>query len=185
MFIFFSISHMKNFILTVILLTIILACNRENKNSSIELICNAETLTSDSTKFCFDGKIYEVYFGDGWTQSAEQAHSGKYSAKLNKVRPYGMTYKIRNVKPNDRFEFSVWKLNNGKKGALVIREEEKSEYYFQSDTISEKENNNWGKIKHNMVIPASLGNKNLLIYCWHPDTVDSSYFDDLMIRYLK
>jgi hypothetical protein len=119
---------------------------------------------------------------NGSTQSDEFAHSGKYSSKLVKDNPYGMTCALSEVQKEDQYQVSVWRYNNGNsKAGLVISGNNPDKYYvFQSNSSVEEKG--WQKLEYTLTVPESLVNEDVKIYLWNMDEKTPAYFDDLMIE---
>jgi hypothetical protein len=156
------------------------------KSNKVEVICDAELLSNDSTTFVPNKRFVSEIFTNGRTQSFDEAHTGKFSCKLDAKRPFGFTYTISKVKENDVFNFSVWRLSKTKPntGVLIIACENKPEkFYAQANEVVEKEPYGWEKITFELKIPKELIGENIVAYVWNPDAEAVVYFDDFVISY--
>ncbi|MFN8208328.1 MAG: hypothetical protein U0T82_13110, partial [Bacteroidales bacterium] len=119
---------------------------------------------------------------NGPTQSDEFAHSGKFSCKLVKENPYGMTCALSEVQKGEEYLVSVWRYNNGNtKAGLVISGNNPDKYYmFQSNVSAEEKG--WQKLEYAFSVPESLVNEDVKIYLWNMDENTPAYFDDLKIE---
>jgi len=140
--------------------------------------CNAEIL--DETKSHFINN-YGQTFENGNTQSSEKSRSGKYSSKLTKETPYGMTCILSEVKTKEHYRMSVWMYdNNNQNAGLVISALDASKYFlFEPKTV--KKDGNWLKIEIDFNVPENLNNQDIKIFCWDNDKKLPAYFDDLTI----
>lgn len=181
---------MKRIAYLLILSVVLFSCKNNNEESNefkpIKIVvCDAENVSPDSSLFVPSSRLSSLTFNDARSQSAEQAHTGRYSAKLNKNRPYGFTYKMFNIQANDSLQVTVWRYSPEKIGNLVVSSQDASLYYVSQSVGEEKDNYGWEKLTINAVVPEKAANQTLLVYCWNPDTVNTVYFDDLTISYLN
>ncbi|MFA4853402.1 MAG: glycosyltransferase 87 family protein [Bacteroidales bacterium] len=143
---------------------------------SVSIVCNADSLNSDGIHFV---GTREQSFKDGITQSSEKAFSGKYSSKLTGEKKYGMTYIIGQVRTGEHYRVGIWRYNNNKDAQLVVSARNGDDFYvFENKTVNE--NNSWGEIVIDIVVPEKLNNKELRIYAFN-NTGKPAYFDDLTI----
>lgn len=149
-----------------------------------EITCDAETLIEDSSKFMASTKFQDLSFANGNTQSDEKAHTGKYSVKLTKEKPFGMTYIIKNVQPDEHFQVSVWRLSENNNGVLVAQAEDTEKFYISQMEVSKKDNKGWELLTLDIIVPQNVKDEVFKVYVWNPDAVVPAYFDDLKIKYL-
>ena len=140
---------------------------------------NAESV--DSAKHMYfneDG----LTAGNATTQSAEFARSGKYSCKLDKEEPFGLTCFLSEVQKNEHYIVTVWKYDNGNKNAgLVLSANTAEKYYtFQAEPIETV--NHWQKLVIDFVVPDTVVNEDIKIYVWNGDSTIPAYFDDLSVE---
>ena len=182
---------MRNVFLIIAVSISILSCKEkvEEKNDEFKPLtivsCDAENILSDSSKFIAPTRLQSTTFIDATSQTSENAHTGKYSIKLNKVKPFGFTYSIDNVLSSDSFYVSVWRKSDGQKGTLVVSTEDSNILYISQNIGTNKDANGWELLSINAIIPEKATNKKLKIYVWNPDTSNVAYFDDLKIQYLN
>jgi hypothetical protein len=140
---------------------------------------DAEQLDSSKQNFInSEGLIAE----NGNTQSSDYARSGKFSCKLTKENPYGLTCVISEVTKGEHYVISVWRNNNGNNiaGLVVSANDAKKYYSFQSQ--SNFNENNWQKIEIDFIVPESAMNEDIKFYVWNRDSNQPAYFDDLTIE---
>jgi len=170
-------------ILGLLTITVLTRCNRSN-NSLEEVVCTAEQVSDDSNKFVSEKKFIDLTFNNGRTRSAEMAHSGKYSCKLSKKNPYGMTYSIRKVKPKEQYEISVYRKTPSKKAVLIIATPDPKNLYLSISDAIETDEKGWDLLQYKLTIPEKLNGMDVAIYTWLQDTINNAYFDDLSIKFL-
>ncbi len=152
-----------------------------NNNSIIktEIICNAEKLTDDKKYFLLEEND-EIKLNNTNIQTDENSYSGNYSIKLSKIKQFGFTHKLNNIKKGDRFVVSVWRL--GEDGVIVFQEDVKGGIYSNSAKIITTDNK-WTQIEHEFIATKDFTNT-VKIYIWYSAN-DSAYFDDYKITSYK
>ncbi|MFA6923221.1 MAG: DUF2079 domain-containing protein [Bacteroidales bacterium] len=143
------------------------------------LFCDAEKIT-DNKEF-FMGNSSDIIFENGNTQSNEKAYNGKYSAKLTKDNPYGMTIKLKDIQLGEKIDISVWRFSDDKKGVIVASSLEGKEFYMGSDRVIKSETNGWDLINLEFRIDKSLNKNIIVIYLWNNGN-NPAYFDNLEIK---
>lgn len=121
--------------------------------------------------------------GNGNTQSSEFSKSGKYSSKLTKQAPYGMTCLLSEVHSGEHYKISVWRYANDSSGGLVVASNEEGLSYNMVNQPVAKEKQ-WQKLEFDFIVPETLNNKDLKIYCINNEETPA-YFDDLTIEKLE
>lgn len=146
-------------------------------NNSI-YICDAEKL--DSTKSFF--VTNNLKFKNGNTQSSEQSFKGKYSSKLTKENPYGMTCALSEVQNGEKFKISIWRYRNENVNSGLVVSANNGSLFYNYITSPIESSGNWEKLDYELSINDQLNNKDILIYCWNSDKILPSYFDNLTIE---
>jgi len=170
--------------LSFIFLILIISFSCKQKSSlklNKKIICNAEILSKDK-KFFISVKDNE-FFSGAYTRSKEAAHSGKFSAKINKKHPYTFSYKINNVQAGDYYKITVWRKSKNNKGILVIADKTAEKFYVPIRKPVKTEKNGWEMLQADVEIPHCIRNEYIKIYMWNPDK-EPAYFDDLTIEKL-
>jgi len=108
-------------------------------------------------------------------RSDEEAHSGKYSVKLDKSKPYGFVCKLK-VKMGSYYKFSVWRKNPEHTGFLVVGE---NNFFNRAWFAYGADNNGWELLYFDYLCDDNTIQE-LPVYVWQ-DTLSSVYFDDLTI----
>ncbi len=164
-------------------------CKKLNKNEFEKICdniktknvigCNAENTTSDKSYFLSDDKNVKIC--NGFTQNDEIFHSGKYSSKLTKEMPYGMTVNIADVKVGDLYKITAWRYSKNKNGVIVISSDDNNEFYLNSDQVIKKETNGWEQVSLNYKLNKTIKNNKLIIYLWN-NRETPVFFDDMKIE---
>jgi hypothetical protein len=141
--------------------------------------CNAELL-NENRKYFICNSDSSFLFQNGETVSDEFSRSGKYSCKLNKQSPYGMTIELNNFKIGESLAISVWKKSNRKTQSGIIISSNPIKYYNNTCKIIEKDSTGWEKIYAEIFITSELAGQKIRIYLYNPDP-ETTYFDDMEI----
>jgi hypothetical protein len=139
--------------------------------------CDAEKVTADMANFI--GNPDSLLFQFGVTQSADFAHSGQFSSRLNEELQYGMTHIIRNVKYAENIIITVWRKNTGKAQGTIIAAG--GSYYNSDAKVAEQGDDGWEKLSLDLLVPSDLDGKGMSIYLFNHQK-DPAYFDDLEIN---
>ncbi|MDD5569909.1 MAG: DUF2079 domain-containing protein [Bacteroidales bacterium] len=143
------------------------------------LFCDAEKVT-DNKEF-FIGNNADILFENGYTQCGEKAYNSKYSAKLTKNSPYGMTIKLKNTQIGENIDINVWRFSNDKKGIIVASSLDGKELYISGEKIIKGETNGWDLINLKFRIEKNLSKNTVMIYLWNNGN-NTVYFDNLEIK---
>ncbi len=155
-----------------------LGCSPPNTPFTGELLCDAEQLTFNGSKFkSSNGHLLK----GGKNQSTEQAFSGKYSIRLSPENAYGMGYTIEQPEPESYYEVSVKRY--GKEGFIVADTPDKRFYVTNDQTTINSHQNGWETLKLGFHVPPNIDNTPITIYLWNPGE-GVVYFDDLHIQQL-
>lgn len=140
--------------------------------------CDAEN--TDSTKFNFitDGLIFK----NGNTQSDEQAYKGKFSAKLTKDKPYGMTCSLSEVQTGEKYSISIWRYKNGNLNSGLVISTNNSSLFYNCVSITSETSAKWEKLEYILSVNEQINNCDINIYCWNYDQSLPAYFDNLVIE---
>ncbi|MEO8210027.1 MAG: hypothetical protein ABI840_05670, partial [bacterium] len=109
-------------------------------------------------------------------RSDEDAHSGKYSVKVDKSNPYGFVGKLK-LKKGSYYKFSVWRKNPKHTGFLVVGE---NNFFNRAWYDYDTDDNGWELLYLDYLCENS-NIKELPVYVWQQDTLSPVYFDDLTI----
>lgn len=175
---------MKILFLSSIVAMLFVACSENKSNVIEEVSCDVENLSADSSEFISSFKLCSQVFKNGSAFSTKKARSGKGSVLLNETKQYGLTYKIYNVKPKEKYAIEVWRNSKDKSGNLIVQAKNAKELYLIENKSFETDEKGWDKVVINCIVPENLTNNELIIYLWNPSSTDS-YFDDLTIKYVQ
>jgi hypothetical protein len=146
------------------------------ENDTVETTCDADSLDIDKKYFVAKN---DQLFKDGITQSSDKSRSGKYASKLTKDAPYGMTYKIGEVRKDEHYEFSVWRHNSNGNASFILAGRDSKDLYIAQKTAIKSENE-WEELVIDFIVPENMNNKEISVYGYN-DTDIPAYFDDLKI----
>ena len=115
---------MLRLFLIFLLIVSAISCKENSSNKFPETdhnyFCDMEELSSKGLKF-IDKYHNNIIYENANLRTTERSFSGKYSIKINKENPYGLTIKIPDIKIGDYFKISVWRNSDIKNtGHLVI-----------------------------------------------------------------
>jgi hypothetical protein len=151
------------------------AANKKAKTWS----CSAETVeTSDGGSYFADGGHR---FEKGETQSADYAHSGKFSIKISESSAFSMTFVIENVSKGDAIEISAWRHKDDKNlGVLVVSSEDGSLYRQVKTTVASE--GDWELVQGLVYIDQNLSDGKVKCYIFNPHS-QPTYFDDFSVTH--
>ena len=162
-------------------LVILFSCStteqKKDVNKSVVYRCNVEKIDAKENKFSEDS-AQNIFFQNPETQSDDCSVSGKYSIKLYPGKPYGLTTELKNIKPDDYLEITIWQKNKKGDGVLVIDGGEG--FYIAGNDVIEIGKNGWNKIFVEYHVPPNFYSGKVKIYAWS-NSNDTVYFDDLKI----
>lgn len=146
------------------------------KNSSF--FCDAEKVVDKS----FTTDSTTVFLDNADTRSKEKSRSGNYSSKVSSKNPYTFTYRLYNCKFGDSIMIDAYRW--GKRGGIMISGEEDNFHVFTDEPIS-KDSLGWEHLQSKIMVPADMKRKEVGMFIYYNEGNDSSYFDDITIRYRK
>ncbi len=150
---------------------------KKDGNKSVVYECDVEKIDTKENKFS-EVSAKNIFFQNPETQSEDFSFSGKYSSKLYPGKPYGLTTELKNVKPDDYLEITIWRKTTNENGVLVIDGGEG--FYHAGKNIVAKGKNGWNKIFIEYHVPPNFYSGKVKIYAWS-NSNDTVYFDDLKI----
>jgi len=154
--------------------------NGEGKTIQYDsIICNAETLAPDHKHLLTnDNEMPEI---DSATWNNARSHSGKYSLKLTKDKPFGMTFQPANLQTGDILCVTVWRHSDSSNiGALVLSNGK--DFYLPSSSGINKDSAGWDKLVLYCGVP--IDHTGFKIYVWNNGNIPV-WFDDLEIKKYK
>ncbi len=162
----------------------ILVSRRKAYAEHDSLLCDMEHLTPDGAAFEPAGSGPNP--GNGETRSAEKAHSGQYSLRLNSAAPFGATMPLDTFQAFDRLIIGVWRYPaNADAGIVVTAADAGKAYFFEPANVVEQDSAGWGLLLMSVTIPQSAIGSKGRFYLWNPSREQTVWFDDLRIRRLR
>ncbi len=142
------------------------------------VVFDAETLSTDRKYLlASNGEI----FGLINERSDETSNAGKYSIKLDKNLSYALDYKIKNIKPGDKYLLKIWRFSENMDGHLVVSATNSSVFYqAQNEYISTNEKG-WKLIQLKITLPDDFTEQELKVYLWNKGKT-TLFFDDFSIE---
>jgi len=140
--------------------------------------CSAEQTRGD--KFVEDGHS----FTNASTQSDEEAHTGRFSSKIDKDSKYGFSFEEPNPIPGAKYKATVWTKRDDRTPRNLVAASPHGEFYKYSDIPVTKKDNGWEKLELYFQVPYGKQLEKLSIYAYKPHGT-IVYFDDLLIERIK
>lgn len=114
----------------------------------------------------------------------EKPRSGKYSFLLPWKDSYAMNFELKNVKPNQSYEVSVWRFGGDEESFLVAASKKADLFYQASKGYSETDKNGWKKLNLSVTVPELYPENTINIYLWNHSN-KPAWFDDFEIKQYK
>ena len=144
-----------------------------------EVTCNAEKVSEkDKTMLISNGML----FGNASGFTNEEARSGSHSLKLNKNNLYGFTYRINDLRREEKIEVTVWRKGND--GGLVLAGKNINELYTGENFPDSIDLRGWQRLRKSVTVTEKLKDREIIIYVYYTGS-DSVYFDDFKITYYR
>lgn len=175
-----KITHQKGILVFAMALLLLPSCNRKadlEVNESI--LCDLEEIADDDRYFnsnTHPGK----YFTGVQHITDSIARSGNNSIHLKKGRAYGLNYNIKNSRPDQYYEVSVWRRGPKNTGHLIVSDDYSKVFYRVTSSGDSTDQDGWTKLSLSFYVPPSIQNEDIKIYVWNPDDEDV-FFDDMVI----
>ncbi len=117
----------------------------------------------------------EVKLAGVENRTTQKSHSGNSSILTTQDSPYGLTFEINDLKPDEYYRISVWCYGKPGYGTLVA-DGIGSEFYRSSEN-AKTDSMGWHEIRLDLHIPPNPDFEVLKIYVWN-NGGDSLFFDD-------
>ncbi|MGC9341183.1 MAG: hypothetical protein ACP5E3_00630, partial [Bacteroidales bacterium] len=150
-----------------------------NRTTLSDAFCSAENI--DSTGKYYIDTTNQHLFQYKESHSNEFSLSGSGSVALNSDQPYGMTYRVENLKHGESIEITAWKKGKDSPGVITVQAEDVRLFHRDGNEPTGKEKNGWYEMRMEIFIPFELENKEVKIFIYNPEN-ELTYFDDLRIR---
>jgi hypothetical protein len=139
-----------------------------------------ETLTDDKQWVVANGE----QFCKNVSITTEKSRSGRYSVSMPVKDSYAMDYELRNIKPGQFYEVSIWRFGSNEEAALVVSAIDSDLFYTKSNSTLEKDAKGWSKIGMSFRVPAGFKETKLKIYLWN-HSENPAWFDDFQLIQYK
>lgn len=139
--------------------------------------CGAENFVAeDNDWFYDDGK---GKFNAGGHQATDSVFEGKYSIKLDSLKPYGLSKRFFDVKPGEYFEASIWIKKPVGKATLIAAVSGRTNYTLNTSSINlTDDKKGWSKYALNFGVEVAADT--LIIFPFAAS--ESHYFDNIEIK---
>jgi len=116
--------------------------------------------------------------------TTDKPRSGRNSFSLPWAESYALNYELKNVKPGQVFEISIWRNGGADDAYLVAAAKNADSFYAQSKGYLEKDANDWEKINLSIKIPDNFAGVRLNVYLWNHGG-KPAWFDDFEVTQYK
>jgi len=153
------------------------------------LMCGFSCKENNRSSLLFDmEKVEGNYFisqkservSNSLAQSSDYSKSGYYSAKIDSINPYALSYKFYNLKKGNQIIISVWEKNGGARGYLKLVDKEKNILAVKRSRPKKKQSQ-WVLINLSFTVEEDYKEIKFFI---HNEKTLSAYYDDLRIELL-
>lgn len=182
---FYSEKLLHKLFVFLCVIGLIQSCKLESNIPPHEtVVCDAETLSKNGGNLL--GNKNQAYkFQNADCRNDSLALSGRYSLKLDKNKPFGFTFLIKNAHPDDYYEITVWRKADVKTGVIVASDKKSQNFYQKGSNVIKKDTNGWEQLQLELFIPPQYGITDYKVYIYNPSE-HVAYFDDFKItRYIK
>ncbi len=150
---------------------------QEQKNKDASIICGAEETDSEN-KFIVGDKV----FGNGQTQSSEQAYRGRHSSYVTPEDKYSISYDYTDFSPGDKIEVTAWTKSPALEAVIIAAHGEDSKtFYVQSDKVYTTDKG-WSKKRLLFQVPIDKEIKKLKLFAYYSSDLYGAYIDDFTVR---
>lgn len=116
--------------------------------------------------------------------SVDKARSGHNSFVLPWTESYALNYELKNLKPGQLYEASIWRLGGGDDAYLVAAAKSTETFYAQSKGFILKDQQGWEKLVLTIKVPDNFKEDKINIYLWNHGG-NPAWFDDFEISRYK
>ena len=155
-----------------LLVVLLFSCGEETDQFSdhFHLECSGENVSDNQF---IEGK--EV-LSNASCRSNQASRTGSYGFKLNRDKPFGPTFKLKEIKKGNAIYASVWRLKGATMGKLVISSNDNVQFEFSEHVV--RREGGWELMKCQFI--AKKDHDFVDVYIWNPGESDV-FFDDLVI----
>ena len=136
------------------------------KNDLESISADKQWIMTEGERFCKNTSL-----------TTEKPRSGIYSFALPEKDIYAMEYELKNVKPGQLYEVSIWRFGGDEEASLVVSAYNSDLFYAKSRGTTEKDAKGWSKIMMTIRVPAGFTDNRLKVYLWNHGN-KPAWFDD-------
>jgi len=116
--------------------------------------------------------------------SGEKPRSGHYSFAMPVTESFAMDFELKNIKPGQVYELSIWRFGDNENASLVVTANNPEMFYAASKGFLEKDANGWKKINLSIKVPDDFADNRFKVYLWNHGA-KPAWFDDLEVARYK
>lgn len=162
----------KIYLSILVLLMCVFSCKENNRSSLLFDMENVEGnyfISQNSERI-----------SNSLAQSSDYSKSGDYSAKIDSINPYALSYNFNDLKKGNEIIISVWEKTGGARGYLKLVDKEKNILAVKRSR-PKKTQSQWVLI--NLSYTVEKDSKEIKFFIHNENTI-SAYYDDLKIELL-
>lgn len=162
----------KIYLSILVLLMCVFSCKENNRSSLLFDMENVEGnyfISQNSERI-----------SNSLAQSSDYSKSGDYSAKIDSINPYALSYNFNDLKKGNEIIISVWEKTGGARGYLKLVDKEKNILAVKRSRPKKKQSQ-WVLI--NLSYTVEKDSKEIKFFIHNENTI-SAYYDDLKIELL-
>ena len=162
----------KTYLFILVLLMCVFSCKENNRSSllfDMEKVEGNYFISQNSERI-----------SNSLAQSSDYSKSGDYSAKIDSINPYALSYNFNDLKKGNEIIISVWEKTGGARGYLKLVDKEKNILAVKRSR-PKKTLSQWVLI--NLSYTVEKDSKEIKFFIHNENTI-SAYYDDLKIELL-
>lgn len=162
----------KIYLSILVLLMCVFSCKENNRSSllfDMEKVEGNYFISQNSERI-----------SNSLAQSSDYSKSGDYSAKIDSINPYALSYNFNDLKKGNEIIISVWEKTGGARGYLKLVDKEKNILAVKRSRPKKKQSQ-WVLI--NLSYTVEKDSKEIKFFIHNENTI-SAYYDDLKIELL-
>jgi hypothetical protein len=162
----------KTYLSILVLLMCVFSCKENNRSSllfDMEKVEGNYFISQNSERI-----------SNSLAQSSDYSKSGDYSAKIDSINPYALSYNFNDLKKGNEIIISVWEKTGGARGYLKLVDKEKNILAVKRSR-PKKTQSQWVLI--NLSYTVEKDSKEIKFFIHNENTI-SAYYDDLKIELL-
>ena len=162
----------KTYLSILVLIMCVFSCKENNRSSllfDMEKVEGNYFISQNSERI-----------SNSLAQSSDYSKSGNYSAKIDSINPYALSYNFNDLKKGNEIIISVWEKTGGARGYLKLVDKEKNILAVKRSR-PKKTQSQWVLI--NLSYTVEEDSKEIKFFIHNENTI-SAYYDDLKIELL-